>query len=357
MHAPADARAASASRPSESAPARNDGAGAPPSPAIRFSHVSFSYTSAANPRKRRRLRLFGRKGRRADGPRAQAAPLALDDATFDVPAGSVTALIGHTGAGKSTAIELACALKVPATGTVIVNGIDTADLDQRRRLRASVGYVSQLPERQLFGQTVYDDVAFGPRNLKLDEDEVRTRVLDALSQLGLDPEPELLERSPFALSGGQQRAVALAGIVAMRQPILVLDEPMAGLDPAGRNRMRALFMQLKAAGTTLLLVTHSMDDAAQLADRVVVLSHGRVTDEGSPEAVFGRAARSRATGVPGLPAPMRFQQELARHGIVPTDPALTIDALADQVAASVPNLGERPPLTARKRARAMAEAR
>ncbi|OUP06902.1 hypothetical protein B5F33_09575 [Collinsella sp. An2] len=285
--------------------------------AIVFDHVSFSYADDANPRKRR---LFGRK-RSQHGVRH--VPLALDDVCLTVPRGSLTALIGCTGSGKSTSVELACALKLPRSGHVVVGGVDTSDLERRHELRSQIGYVSQLPERQLFAETVLDDVAFGPRNLHLDSAEVDRRVHDALTAVGLDPTPALLGRSPFALSGGQQRSVAIAGVLAMQTPMLVLDEPMAGLDPAGRARMRSLIQTLRASGVTLLMVTHSMDDVAELADHVVVLDHGKVVAEGSPRQVFEQTP----CPAPGLPAPLAFTRALAAHGVALHPAPLTLDDL------------------------------
>lgn len=272
---------------------------APVDPSLVFEHVSFSYERAANPRKRTRRRaLFGSRGT-VDAPRSERAgkaavqkrPLAVEDLSFEARPGTITALIGHTGSGKSTTAELACALKLPTAGAVRVGGIDTADLARRRELRGLVGYVAQLPERQLFAETVFDDVAFGPRNLGLAPREVEARVHEALRSVNLAPTDALLTSSPFALSGGQQRSVALAGVLAMKQPILVLDEPMAGLDPAGRAHVRALLKQLRRQGTTLLMVTHSMEDVAELADQVIALDGGRRVDgralSAAPQTVRG----------------------------------------------------------------------
>lgn len=273
---------------------------APVDPSLVFEHVSFSYERAANPRKRTRRRaLFGRRGA-VDAPRSERAgkadmqkhPLAVEDLSFEARPGTITALIGHTGSGKSTTAELACALKLPTAGAVRVGGIDTADLARRRELRGLVGYVAQLPERQLFAETVFDDVAFGPRNLGLVPREVEARVHEALRSVNLAPTDALLTSSPFALSGGQQRSVALAGVLAMKQPILVLDEPMAGLDPAGRAHVRALLKQLRRQGTTLLMVTHSMEDVAELADQVIALDGGRRVD--------GRALTTRPANGKGV---------------------------------------------------------
>ena len=273
---------------------------APVDPSLVFEHVSFSYERAANPRKRTRRRaLFGRRGA-VDAPRSERAGkaavqkhlLAVEDLSFEARPGTITALIGHTGSGKSTTAELACALKLPTAGAVRVGGIDTADIARRRELRGLVGYVAQLPERQLFAETVFDDVAFGPRNLGLAPREVEARVHEALRSVNLAPTDALLTSSPFALSGGQQRSVALAGVLAMKQPILVLDEPMAGLDPAGRAHVRALLKQLRRQGTTLLMVTHSMEDVAELADQVIALDGGRRVD--------GRALTARPANGKGV---------------------------------------------------------
>lgn len=252
-------------------------------PSVVFDGVSFSYATARNPRKRRGGVLGGGK-RTEDAP--PMAPLAVSDLSFRAFPGTLTALVGRTGSGKSTTAELACALKLPLSGTVRICGVDTADLNRRSDIRRHVGYVSQLPERQLFAETVFEDVAFGPRNLGLSDDEVSTRVRDALASVNLDPTDELLTRSPFSLSGGQQRGVALAGVLAMRQDVLVLDEPMAGLDPAGRRHVRAILHDLKRAGSTLIMVTHSMEDVAELAEQVIALDRGRTVASGTPEQVL-----------------------------------------------------------------------
>ena len=252
--------------------------------AIVFEDVSFSYVAAANPR-RRGQGFFGSKhARRLDA--AARAPLAVRHLSFTAKAGTCTALIGETGSGKSTTAELACALKLPLSGTVRVGGICTTDQARRRELRRHVGYVSQLPERQLFAETVFDDVAFGPRNLGLAPEEVERRVREALESVNLNPTDELLARSPFARSGGQQRSVALAGVLAMRQPVLVLDEPMAGLDPAGCAHVRKILHRLKRANTALIMVTHSLGDVAELADQVILLGHGTMRAQGTPAEVL-----------------------------------------------------------------------
>lgn len=311
----------------ESQPAGPAGAHAPdrtaPSaqaPAIAFRNVSFSYVDERSAHKRHLLR------RGLDRRRRAGSALAVEDLTFDVPRGSLTALVGCTGAGKSTTVELACALKLPRTGSVELMGIATDDLSRRRELRAQVGYVSQLPDRQLFAETVFDDIAFGPRNLGLTEEEVRERVEEALALVGLSATPEMLRRSPFALSGGQQRSVALAGVLALRTPILILDEPMAGLDPQGRSRMHTLIRRLRADGVTILMVTHSMDDVAELADRVIVLAHGRVAALGSPRDVFCPPH----SPAPGLPAALAFARRLGQAGApLPYEPLTRAELVAE----------------------------
>lgn len=309
------------------APSRTADGDAPA--ALSFSHVSFSY--AAPKPERRKRRLFARK--HGNGALPADAPWALEDVSLTVEPGSLTALIGHTGAGKSTVIELACALKQPAAGQVRVAGIDVADAERRRELRRAVGYVSQLPERQLFAETVYDDIAFGPRNLGLAEDEVRAGVSRACELVGLDLDA-LGGRSPFALSGGQQRCVALAGVLALGPRILVLDEPMAGLDPAGRARTLKLLRALNAQGTAMLVVTHSMDDVAAIADQVVVMDHGRVALSGTPAEVFAREEDLHRIGL-GTPSAQRLARKIQAAGLdLPEKRPLTLDALADEVLAA-----------------------
>ena len=287
---------------------------------IVFREVSLSYV--ASPARHHRAQW-----RNEQSP----APDAVHDLSFSVARGTITALVGHTGSGKTTTAKLACGLLTPRAGTVRIADIDIADAVRQRELRAHVGYVSQFPERQLFAVTVFDDVAFGPRNLGLSESEVKVRVQQALDAVGLAVQPQLLKRAPHALSGGQQRAVALAGIIAMRCPVLVLDEPMAGLDPVGKQHMRALLGTLKRAGTTILLVTHDMDDAALLADDILVLSDGRLVAHGAPREVFGASSAHNAV-LPGTPHALAFSRLLAAAGAPIQRDALTLDDLVEEVA-------------------------
>lgn len=223
---------------------------------------------------------------------------ALADISFEVGIGRICALIGHTGSGKSTLARLICALDAPTSGSITIDGIPTTDKKRRRELRSKVGYVMQLPERQLFAETVSQDIAFGPRNLHLSKAEVKRRVTEQLSFFEIE---HLKDKSPFELSGGQQRLVALAGVLAMEPKLLVLDEPTAGLDPAGAARIKGLVRRLKQNGCTILLITHDMNNVAELADDVVVLNQGGIALTGSTQEVFAQAETLHAIGL-GTPS-------------------------------------------------------
>ena len=238
------------------------------------------------------------------GPDAQA----LDGVSLEVPVRATTAIVGQTGSGKSTLLRLLCGLEAADAGSLTVCGINAATKRGRRQVRRAVGYVMQHPERQLFAQTVAEDVAFGPRNQGLSAAEVEGRVAHALDLVGL---ADRRDASPFELSGGQQRLAAIAGVLAMEPGLLVLDEPTAGLDPRGRARLRALMADLAAHGVTLLQVTHSMEDAAR-ADHVVVLDQSHVLAAGTPAEVFCPANEPQLTAVGlGLPRPLAYACEHA----------------------------------------------
>lgn len=238
------------------------------------------------------------------GPGAQA----LDGVSLEVPVRATTAIVGQTGSGKSTLLRLLCGLEAADAGSLTVCGINAATKRGRCQVRRAVGYVMQHPERQLFAQTVAEDVAFGPRNQGLSAAEVERRVAHALDLVGL---ADRRDASPFELSGGQQRLAAIAGVLAMEPELLVLDEPTAGLDPRGRARLRALMADLAAHGVTLLQVTHSMEDAAR-ADHVVVLDQSHVLATGTPAEVFCPANEPQLTAVGlGLPRPLAYACEHA----------------------------------------------
>ncbi|MBQ3479916.1 MAG: energy-coupling factor transporter ATPase [Clostridia bacterium] len=222
---------------------------------------------------------------------------ALNAVSLSIQDGEFVGIIGHTGSGKSTLITHLNGLEKSEPGVVFVNGMDLgekgADLIAIRRV---VGLVFQYPEYQLFEETVAKDVAFGPTNLGLDADEIKRRVEHALKQVGLDP-AEVSEKSPFELSGGQKRRVAIAGVLAMQPDILILDEPAAGLDPMGRREMFDLIRGIHDSGTTVVMVSHSMDDVGRLCDRLFVLNRGEIAYTGTPAEVFVHDNRLHAIGL------------------------------------------------------------
>jgi energy-coupling factor transporter ATPase len=279
--------------------------------------VSYSYGPSARERTRRK---------------------ALDQVSLEVPTGSTMAIIGQTGSGKSTLLRLLCALDVPDSGSVVVDGISTARRRDRRRLHGSIGYVMQHPERQLFAETVRQDVSFGPRNQGLSEEEIERRTTEALELVGLEGKDDA---SPFELSGGQQRLCSIAGILAMRPNLLLLDEPTAGLDPRGRAALRAVLERVHEAGTTIVQVTHSMDDAA-LCDAVVVIDQSRVLMSGTPREVFAVDHETLLHDVGlGMPLSLTWARELEDRGVSGIGEPLDIDELADAIATALgePQLG------------------
>lgn len=210
---------------------------------------------------------------------------ALKDINLHITAGELVAIIGHTGSGKSTLIQHFNALLKPTSGRVLIDGVDTSTPKQDlRAVRKKVGLVFQYPEHQLMEETVRKDIAFGPKNLGLPEDEIAERVLVAAKAIGL--KDELLDKSPFELSGGEKRRVAIAGVLAMEPDVLVLDEPTAGLDPAGRDELLDLVLQLNDCGMTIVLVSHSMEDVARTARRIIVINDTRIAYDGSVAEVF-----------------------------------------------------------------------
>src|SRR2546430_2679715 len=251
--------------------------------------------------------------------------VALQDVTLSIEAGEFVGLIGPTGSGKSTLIQHLNALLRPTGGEVRVAGINPADARADvKTLRQQVGLVFQYPEHQLFEETVYDDVAYGPRNLGLTEDQVRERVGESLALVGVDP-GRFGRRSPFSLSGGEMRRVAIAGVLAMRPRVLVLDEPAAGLDPKGKEEILGQIRTLhETQGLTVLLVTHSMDEAAQLVKRLVVLARGQIVMDGPVPESFRRAQDLAALGL-GVPAITALMLRLRGAGMAVTPDVLTVD--------------------------------
>lgn len=239
---------------------------------------------------------------------------ALEDISFELHDGEFLAIAGHTGSGKSTLTQHLNGLIHPTQGRVLWNGKDLADKKVATEARGDIGLVFQYPEHQLFAATVKEDVAFGPRNLGLSADEIDARVHRALEEVELDYEA-LADRSPFDLSGGQQRRVAFAGVLAMDPTVLILDEPVAGLDPQSRNDFLTLIDTLhKKKGITVVMVSHNMNDIARLADRMLVMNQGRIAFLDTPEAVFSHATELRAINL-GLPHAQRMANELREMGI------------------------------------------
>ena len=241
------------------------------------------------------------------------AVTALDDVSFTVEEGDFVGIIGATGSGKSTLITHMNGLNKPTSGHIIIDGRDLwAEPEKIREFRFLTGLVFQYPEYQLFEETCYKDIAFGPKNMGLDEAEIDRRVHEAADFVGLDP--ALLERSPFELSGGQMRRVAIAGVLAMEPQTLVLDEPCAGLDPKGREEILGLISDLhRESGATIVMVSHSMDDVAALAERVIVMNHGKVAMDGAPREVFSRGEELRAIGL-DVPQAVELAQKLREKG-------------------------------------------
>ena len=239
---------------------------------------------------------------------------ALDDVSLTIEDGEFVGLIGHTGSGKSTLVQHLNGLLLPSSGKITVDGLDIADkATDRRAIRRKVGLVFQYPENQLFEETVEKDIAFGPRNLGLDDAEIDRRVRDAMRKVALDYDA-LHERSVFELSGGQMRRVAIAGVLAMEPRTLVLDEPCAGLDPRGREEILGLIRDLhRDTGATIVMVSHSMDDVASLAERVIVMNHGKVAMDGAPRDVFSRGAQLRAIGL-DVPQAVLLADKLRERG-------------------------------------------
>ncbi len=239
---------------------------------------------------------------------------AIHNINVEFHPGELVAVIGHTGSGKSTFMQHMNGLLAPTSGRVYCDGEDIfATKEATRDVRFKVGLVFQYPEYQLFEETVYKDIAFGPKNMKLPESEIDERVREAAGFVGISE--ELFERSPLELSGGQKRRIAIAGVIAMRPKVLILDEPTAGLDPAGCEGIIKNILDYRAeTGSTVLLVTHSMDDAARIADRLVVFHEGGIAMDGTPDEVFSRPAELTSMGL-DVPQAAAIAQALRERGV------------------------------------------
>lgn len=265
--------------------------------------------------------------------------IALEDINIEIQSGEFVGIIGHTGSGKSTLIQMFNGLLKPTRGDVFVNEQNIhQDKANKKEIRQKVGLVFQYPEYQLFEMTVKDDVAFGPKNLGLSEEEVKARVKYALDAVGLDE--SYYEKSPFELSGGQKRRVAIAGVLAMKPETLILDEPTAGLDPKGRNE---LFEQLqtmhKELGLTIILISHSMEDVARYVEKLFVLYKGKIAYQGTPREVFANGKKLEEIGL-AMPQIRYVMEALKAKGMSVTDDVLTVEEAAGVLISYLRTKGE-----------------
>lgn len=241
--------------------------------------------------------------------------IALDDVSFVAEDGQFVGIIGHTGSGKSTLVQHLNGLLKPKSGNIIVGGTDITESGVvMRDIRKKIGLVFQYPEYQLFEETVEKDVAFGPKNLGLDEEELTARVKEAIELVGLNYE-EIRQRSPFDLSGGQKRRVAIAGVIAMKPEVLILDEPTAGLDPkAHRDVLQMIENIHKHENNIIILVSHNMNDIARLADKILVMDGGKLAMQGTPKEVFSQEEKLESIGL-ALPHPAQLMQMAKQKGL------------------------------------------
>jgi len=254
----------------------------------------------------------------------------ISNVDFTAEAGEYIGVIGHTGSGKSTFIQHLNGLLKPDTGKIFIGGTDIhSSKEETLRARYRVGLVFQFPEYQLFEETVYKDIAFGPKNMKLSAEEINERVFEAAHFVGL-PE-EMLEKSPFDLSGGYRRRAAIAGVIAMRPEVLILDEPTAGLDPHGRDElMDNIDTYKKACGATVIIVTHSMEQVAQRANRVVVFEYGKISMSGTPKEVFRHSERLREMGL-SIPKAAILANKLRELGVPLGEDIYTTEEIRDAI--------------------------
>ena len=255
---------------------------------------------------------------------------AVDHVDLEIEAGSFVGIIGHTGSGKSTLIQHLNGLLRPTEGKVLLDGVDIwADKSKMRQMRFRVGLVFQYPEYQIFEETVAKDIAFGPRNMGLAEEEVQARVRETAAIVGLSE--EILKQSPFLLSGGQKRRVAIAGVMAMRPEVLILDEPTAGLDPRGREEiLQEIQAYRNQTGATILLVSHSMEDVAKYVDRLIVMNQGEKMLDGTPQEVFRHYKELEAVGL-AAPQVTYVMHDLKEKGFEVAAAAATVEEAADEI--------------------------
>ena len=256
---------------------------------------------------------------------------AVKHMSFSVEKGEFLGIIGHTGSGKSTLIQHLNGLLRPTSGEILLDGTNIwQDKKTTRESRFRVGLVFQYPEYQLFEETVYRDIAFGPKNMGLSEEEIRTRVLRAAGFAGVDE--SLLEKSPFDLSGGQKRRVAIAGVIAMEPEVVIFDEPTAGLNPKAHADILSMVEKIHESEKNIIfLVSHNMDDIARMSDKVLVMDHGKLMMDGTPEEVFSRGGELKKMGL-ALPASMEIAAQLRENGFAVGGTCLTMEETADGIA-------------------------
>ncbi len=264
-------------------------------------------------------------------PKTPFEKVALDNVNIEIEDGEFVALIGHTGSGKSTFIQHLNGLLEATSGTILVDGIDiTKKQINLTHVRKKVGLVFQYPEYQIFEETIAKDIAFGPKNLGLTDDEIKIRVIESMKMVGLDYET-YKDQSPFDLSGGQKRRVAIAGVIAMKPTTLILDEPTAGLDPKGRDDILEQISKLhKEYNMTIILVSHSMEDVAKIAERIIVMNHGKVELQGKPSEVFKEVDKLEKIGL-GVPQVTYLVRELRKKGFEISDDIFTIDGAKEEL--------------------------
>lgn len=258
--------------------------------------------------------------------------VAIDDVSFTIGDGEFVSIIGHTGSGKSTLLQHLNGLLKPKSGSIVIDGTDITDSKTKMlEIRKKVGLVFQYPEYQLFEETVAKDVAFGPGNLGLDQEEIDRRVRSSIELVGLDYDA-VKNASPFELSGGQKRRVAMAGVIAMKPEVLVLDEPTAGLNPRAHRDILDMVGDIhRSENNTIILVSHNMNDVARLSDRILVMSRGRLEMNGTPREVFSREEELKNMGL-ALPDSMELLSRLKKAGMKIEGTAMTIPEVADLIA-------------------------
>lgn len=257
--------------------------------------------------------------------------IALEDINLEIHEGEFIGLIGHTGSGKSTLVQHLNGLIKVQSGNLYIDGTDISKKDTKfKEIRQKVGLVFQYPEYQLFEETIYKDIAFGPKNLGLKEDEIKERVVEAMEIVGLDYEA-FKDRSPFELSGGQKRRVAIAGVVAMKPKVLVLDEPTAGLDPHGRDEILSEVCEIfKKGNITVILVSHNMEDIARIGSRILVMDKGKIVMDDVPREIFKRRQELEDIGL-GIPQITKFMQKYREKGHNIKSDILTVEEASEEL--------------------------